>query len=406
MAHGALGHNPQMTSVQPGAASDGEAVAAIRAARRLRTLIADAAFAAGSRLPAERELAVLTGCSRATVRRALITLEAEGVVVQTSARVRRVAGAGASTGRGARRVVVLGGRVALGSLKGAIAGFISTAAATCIDRLQAGDCVPLPTVAGSRSWLDVLDAEGRIDAVVALSDIATQATLSGWLATPRPPLVVWAESLPSGWPKAAALNCVRHDHRAGAMALVKALAQRGCRRLAVIWWEPLRGHVPLWWEAERLAGYSDGARAAGIESPIIVHVPQPVGGPDQRLNADIRRRLMFGFLHDLLSGNQLTGDQLPGKHRCDGLLAIDDATLHAIGEALRMSGHVPGVDIQLAGYDHGHAYGAPALPFPAVTIDQDPMAIGLALAERVLALLAEPKQLPHHVLVPPTIIFK
>ena len=140
--------------------------------------------------------------------------------------------------------------------------------------------------------------------------------------------------------------------------------------------------------------------------PIIVHVPQPVGGPDQRLNADIRRRLMFGFLHDLLSGNQLTGDQLPGKHRCDGLLAIDDATLHAIGEALRMSGHVPGVDIQLAGYDHGHAYGAPALPFPAVTIDQDPMAIGLALAERVLALLAEPKQLPHHVLVPPTIIFK
>ena len=103
-----------MTSVQPGAASDGEAVAAIRAARRLRTLIADAAFAAGSRLPAERELAVLTGCSRATVRRALITLEAEGVVVQTSARVRRVAGAGASTGRGARRVVVLGGRVALG----------------------------------------------------------------------------------------------------------------------------------------------------------------------------------------------------------------------------------------------------------------------------------------------------
>lgn len=396
MAHAALGHALGMTSDQPGAAPDAEAVVAIRAARQLRGLIEEAAFAPGSRLPAERELASMTGCSRATVRRALLTLEAEGVIVQSSTRVRRVADTGALLSqRGSRRVAVIGGRVALGTLKGATSSFIYAAAAACMRHLRTADCTPLPTVAGSRSWLDLLAGCGRVDAVVALSDITTQATLSGWLATSsRPPLVVWAESLPVGWPKAAALNWVRHDHRAGAAALVQALARRGCRRLVVLWWESPFGHQPLWWEAERLAGYSDGAREAGLTPPIIVRLPQPVGSLDVQHTAETRRQLVFGFLHDVLSANE----------PCDGILAIADDLLPAIGAALQMSGHTPGVDVHLAGYDHGQAYGASNSQLPALTIDQDPEAIGQALAERTLALMAEPTPTIRHVIVPPRLV--
>jgi len=49
-------------------------------AQQLSRLIADGEFAAGARLPAERELAEQLGVSRPTVREALIALEVEGVV--------------------------------------------------------------------------------------------------------------------------------------------------------------------------------------------------------------------------------------------------------------------------------------------------------------------------------------
>lgn len=49
-------------------------------ADQLRILIANGEFAAGSRLPAERDLATQLGVSRPSVREALIALEVEGVI--------------------------------------------------------------------------------------------------------------------------------------------------------------------------------------------------------------------------------------------------------------------------------------------------------------------------------------
>jgi DNA-binding FadR family transcriptional regulator len=49
-------------------------------AEQLRSLIAVGEFAAGSRLPAERDLAKQLGVSRPSVREALIALEVEGWV--------------------------------------------------------------------------------------------------------------------------------------------------------------------------------------------------------------------------------------------------------------------------------------------------------------------------------------
>ena len=49
-------------------------------ADQLAQLIASGEFAAGSRLPAERELAASLGVSRASVREAIISLEMSGLV--------------------------------------------------------------------------------------------------------------------------------------------------------------------------------------------------------------------------------------------------------------------------------------------------------------------------------------
>ena len=387
-------HDPAMPPEPLGAASDTDAVAAIRAARRLRGLITSAEFAAGSRLPAERELALLVDCSRATVRRALITLEAEGLVAQSSARVRRVAGTVISK-PGGRRIAVLGGRTALGSLRGGTNSFIYVAASACRARLRATGCAPLTTVAATRTWGDLLSQHGHIDAVVALSDVATQSAITGWLAQPgRQPLVVWAESLPVDWSKASAFDCVRHDHRAGATALVHALAARGCRRPVVVWWEDPVGHTPLWWEADRLAGYRDTARALGLANLEVIRLPRSVGGATPADEAEVLRRLAFGFLYD----------RLRGKTACDGIFCIDDQLLSAVDAAVRMTGLTSGTDVLLAGYDHGQAYGAPSNTVPAWTVDQDPTSIGSILAEHVGARLADPTAPTRHILVPPTVV--
>lgn len=66
-------------------------------AEQLRSLIAGGEFQAGSRLPAERDLARQLGVSRPSVREALIALEVEGwVEVRTGSGVYVLARNGAS----------------------------------------------------------------------------------------------------------------------------------------------------------------------------------------------------------------------------------------------------------------------------------------------------------------------
>ena len=69
-------------------------------ADQLRTLIRGGEFAVGTRLPAERELAVQLGVSRPSVREALIALEVEGLVeVRGGSGVHVIAREPASTAR-------------------------------------------------------------------------------------------------------------------------------------------------------------------------------------------------------------------------------------------------------------------------------------------------------------------
>ena len=370
-------------------APDNDAIAAIRAARRLQELIGQASFAPGSRLPAERELASLIGFSRATVRRALDSLERDGLVTQASARVRRVAGA--AVGGNTRRIAVLGGRTALGTLHGGVPSFIFATATACCERLREAGLVVLPTVAGTRSWAGLVAGMGRVDMVVALSDVASQTALTAWLARAgRSPLVVWAESLPAQWPRATAFDCVRHDHRAGAAMLMHALAAQGCRRPVVVWWEDAPGHAKLWWEADRLAGYAEGARQVGMAEPVVIHLPRPFGNP----GVDTMRRLMFGFLYDALR------QQFP----CDAVLLVNDQLIPAAAAAVRMAGMTPGREVQLAGYDHSQAYGAPAHGESVATIDQDATALGNALAACVLSRLQRLGGPATATVVPPKLI--
>jgi len=237
----------------------------------------------------------------------------------------------------------------------------------------------------------LIEAQGPIDAVVALSDIATHNALSTWFSHgPRIPLVVWAESLPVDWAKAAELDWVRHDHRAGAASLVRTVAARGARRLVVLWWEELGGRRPMWWEVERLTGYQTAAAELGLPPPKVLRLPRPIGNPDPVAAADTERRLVFGFLYD----------ELTGAEPCDAILASDDQMVAAIHAAVNRLGS-PAL---VVGYDHFVAYEPLPGPLPDLTIDQDPQSIGTALADMTLARLNNAKAPPRHVLVGPRMV--
>jgi DNA-binding LacI/PurR family transcriptional regulator len=155
--------------------------------------------------------------------------------------------------------------------------------------------------------------------------------------------------------------------------LVRALVERGCRRIVQI---VAPKHRTGWWLPRR-TGYESAAAACGIPvlPPTVVPTPTHLNDPagDEEAFADIVRHYA-GYLVEHLCGDA----------RADAILAASDASVAALAEACRLFGLEPNRDVLLAGFDNlleGH-WTYRVRPFkPTFTIDKQNFQIGLTMAD-------------------------
>ena len=150
------------------------------------------------------------------------------------------------------------------------------------------------------------------------------------------------------------------DHRAGSRDVTRWLLSRGCRRIV-----PFFPFAPeRFWERERIEGYSEAMRKAGLEPlPCVAFGSRDLGFAQTaetfRLNAALALSALMALRRE--------GD---GP---DALLCRNDDWTKPVIAAVRDLGLVPNRDIIVAGYDNMDAKGGFAefeADRPAVTVDK------------------------------------
>lgn len=181
------------------------------------------------------------------------------------------------------------------------------------------------------------------------------------------------------------------DHRAGSRDLTRWLLAHGRRRIVPFF--PLE--PSMFWETERIAGYEEAMREAGLE-PLPCAV---FGSPSvEAMESSVERfRVRTALAFSALAALRRDG---PGP---DALLCPNDDRARSAVAAIRDLGLVPNRDILVAGYDNSirpTAEDPTASLRPAVTVDKHNERSAQDIAELLLArmegrLPAEPQARIH-----------
>lgn len=306
--------------------------------RWLADAIVGGSLKPGDAVPSVSELAATLGMARNTVAAGLLEAERRHIVERRdpSAHKRYVPITAAQLA--SSTVCVLG---ALGSFAD------GTPAPRWSDSYLAFELVPCLSAAGKHVTIlngDVL-SESELDALfrippagmVATGTVNEQPAALAALERCRRagvPAVVYGNA-----PELRSFDRAYVDHRAGARELTAWLLARGCRRIV-----PLFPAEPSkFWERERVGGYAEAMRAAGLE-------PLPFAAlGDEALKRDSVGSRRFRFFKALAME---TMARLRRDGGLDAVLCISDEWAMVAIAAIRDLGLVPNRDILVAGYDN------------------------------------------------------
>lgn len=188
------------------------------------------------------------------------------------------------------------------------------------------------------------------------------------------PAVVYGDA-----PALRGFDRVYTDHRAGERDVTAWLAARGCRRIAPLFpFDPALYH----WARERLEGYAEAMRAAGLKP-----LPCAVFGTGKaianRKDADDFRVLTALAIAKIVELRR--GDGI------DALVCLSDDWAKPVLAAIRELGLEPNRDILVAGYDNASQraeFDAFEPARPAVTLDKHNERTAADLASLLLARMA------------------
>lgn len=350
---------------------------------RLRTLLGPGQMPPGSRVPSLRELAKRLEVSHVLVARHMRELEAEGVVVQGSERIRFTARSGAQSVDQGRMpsgtVVVLSDlpqadpsspfQYHTGQMTAATDGVHAAGGMTCVIRP--------PRTAEALARLAGLKPDGWIAFEHGLGGNPGLVAFLGGVAAGGVPVAIAGDPLPEDAMDAFPGSIITTDHRGGAADLVRTLHRRGRRRLAVGWVDVAHPGLGLHWLRQRARGIADAVAELGLAPPRELLLPTLPPPEDPRHGFERQTEAWAG---SLISSVLRCADPI------DGLLAISDGAAYPLLAAARLVGRDPGVDLDVTGYDNywaGVLERSWAGALPCATVDKDGGAVGRALAAAV-----------------------
>ena len=364
----------------------------------LRRAIDEGEIQRGEAIPSERALAKLLGVAQNTAAAALDEAESRGIVFRRSpsARKRFVPDAAANSVVANATIYVMG--------EPAFAPDGSPAP-RWTDRYLSMEAVARLSATGRHVMVlnsDVLSAAAVDDlfrappaAMLILSTVAGHPIAMRALEHCRAagvPVVVHGNA-----PDLRAFDRIYTDHRATGRDLTRWLLARGRKRIV-----PFFPYMPEpFWASERLAGYADAMREAGLAPrPCAVFgtaLPDDTPAPER---FRVRRALAVSKLLELGCGRAV-GASLPGvlsgrdgsmsRPSPDALLCLSDNWARVAIAAMRDLDLVPHRDILVVGHDNidpGAEFGAFEADAPDATIDKHNETKAAALAALLAARLS------------------
>ena len=348
-----------------------------RVYRWLERAIASGEIPSGGESPSERALARLLGVSQNTAAAAVDEAEANGLVVCRAGSRKRYAGEGRKGGGASlasSTIYVLATMRHYMDIATAPGWSDDFLALNVVQRISvAGRPVSLLNSQSlSKGALDAI-FESRPGAVVVTDSVNGDPLAMRVLARCRDagiPAVAYGNA-----PELCGYDRVYSNHRAGSRELTRWLAAHGRKRIV-----PLFPFKPShFWEHERLEGYAEAMREAGLEPHPVVELGFP---PFDNEQSEEEFRIQIALaVAALLSLKR--GGAFP-----DALLCREDFTARAALAAISDFGLEPNRAIVVAGYDNSGRTTGEKTKFrlrPAVTVDKHNERSAEDLAELAIA---------------------
>ena len=339
-------------------------------------------FPTGSEIPTARAIARQLGVAPNTAVTALTEAESQGLVVCREGTSRRYAGVvrkGGGDSLAASTVFVLARQIPYPDIATAPSWSDSFLALDVVRSLSLrGRSVALYTPQSlPAGGLDAI-FEAHPGGMVVTGSVNGDPLAMEALARCREagiPAVAYGNS-----PELRGYDRAYSDHRTGSRELTRWLLARGCRRIV-----PFFPFAPTeFWGQERIAGYEEAMREAGLEpAPCKVFGTSLLGLHQISENFQVFKSLAVAALVAL---KRDFGGEWP-----DALLCLNDDWTWSAQCAIQELGLVPNRDILVAGYDNmvrKPNFEPFEIPPPIVTIDKHNELASEGLASLLLARMA------------------
>ena len=330
-----------------------------KVSRWLEEAIASGSIPRGGEIPSERELAKSLGVAKNTVSAAIEEAVRRGLVVSREGSRKRYAGTPGGASLASSTVFVLAGKMSFKDIATAPSWSDSFLALDVVRSLSLrGRSVALYTPQSlPAGGLDAI-FEARPGGIVVTNSVSGDPLAMEALRRCREagiPAVAYGNA-----PELRAFDRAYSDHRAGSRDLTRWLIAHGRKRIV-----PFFPFAPTcFWERERIAGYEEAMREAGLE-PVEISIfgSKAIDVGNKTEVSRIQTALAMATLQSLRRDSAFP----------DALLCLNDDWANPALAAIHDLGLVPNQDIMVAGYDNIVRNNGPDSNFPfrpVVTVDK------------------------------------